>query len=50
MKKIGLVILGIIVAAAVIHFWGITASTLVLFVIGAFTAGYFLGRRRRVVK
>lgn len=47
MRKVGLVIIGILLVAAVIHFWGITASTLVLFVIGAFIGGFLLGRRRR---
>ena len=50
MRKIGLVILGILLVAAIIHFWGITASTLVLFVIAAFTGGFLLGRRRRTMK
>jgi len=50
LRKVGLVIIGIILVAAVIHFWGITASTLVLFVIAAFTGGYLLGRRRRGAK
>lgn len=43
---IGLIIL--LVCAAIVHFWGVTAETLVVLVIGAFVGGYLLGKRRRV--
>ena len=48
MRKIRIGIIAILIAAAIVRFAGVTVSTLILFVIAAFTGGFILGRRRRV--
>jgi len=42
---IGAIIIGL--AIATVHFYGVTANTLILFIIAAFAGGFFLRRRRR---
>jgi len=39
-------LIAILIIAATIHFVGVTAETLVVFVVVAFAGGFFLGRGR----